>query len=87
VVYQDMLFALASQRGVNNGSPSLHARCLHALSLREGERVAHIGAGTGYYTALIAHLVGAEGHVLAVEFDPALADLARAISPIGPMSP
>jgi hypothetical protein len=25
--------------------------------------------------------------VLAVEFDPALADLARAISPIGPMSP
>ncbi len=78
VLYQDVLFALASQRGVNNGSPSLHARCLHALSLREGERVAHIGAGTGYYTALIAHLVGERGHVLAVEFDPALAELAKA---------
>lgn len=78
VLYQDALFALASEKGVNNGSPSLHARCLHALSPREGERVAHIGAGTGYYTALLAHLVGPKGHVLAVEFDPALAERARA---------
>ncbi|MDF2972528.1 MAG: hypothetical protein K0R61_2978 [Microvirga sp.] len=77
VLYQDALFALASGQGVNNGSPSLHAHCLHALSLREGERVAHIGAGTGYYTALMAHLVGANGHVLAVEFDPVLAERAR----------
>ncbi|MBD2747548.1 methyltransferase domain-containing protein [Microvirga sp. BT688] len=77
VLYQDALFALASENGVNNGSPSLHARCLHSLRLREGERVAHIGAGTGYYTALLAHLVGAHGHVLAVEFDPDLAERAR----------
>ena len=77
VLYQDALFALASENGVNNGSPSLHARCLHALRLREGERVAHIGAGTGYYTALLAHLVGEKGHVLAVEFDPVLAERAR----------
>jgi protein-L-isoaspartate(D-aspartate) O-methyltransferase len=78
VLYQDALFALASNRGVNNGSPSLNARWLHALGLREGERVAHIGAGTGYYTAIIAHLVGEKGHVIAVEFDPALAEHARA---------
>lgn len=78
VLYQDALFALQSQRGVNNGSPSLHARWLHALSLREGERVAHIGAGGGYYTAIMAHLVGSSGHVIAVEFDPALAERARA---------
>ena len=77
VLYQDALFALASENGVNNGSPSLHALCLSALSLREGERVAHIGAGTGYYTALLAHLVGAQGSVLAVEFDPVLAERAR----------
>jgi protein-L-isoaspartate(D-aspartate) O-methyltransferase len=77
VLYQDALFALASGNGVNNGSPSLHARCLHALSLREGERVAHIGAGTGYYTAMLAHLVGAQGQVLAVEFDQGLAERAR----------
>ena len=77
VLYQDALFALVSEKGVNNGSPSLHARCLHALSLRRGERVAHIGAGTGYYSALLAYLVGAQGHVLAVEFDPVLAERAR----------
>jgi protein-L-isoaspartate(D-aspartate) O-methyltransferase len=78
VLYQDALFALASGRGVNNGSPSLHARWLHALSPSEGERVAHIGAGTGYYTALLAHLVGGTGHVTAVEFDPDLVERARA---------
>lgn len=78
VLYQDVLFALAPGQGVNNGSPSLHAGWLHAASLREGERVAHIGAGTGYYTAIMAHLVGERGHVLAVEFDPVLAERARA---------
>jgi protein-L-isoaspartate(D-aspartate) O-methyltransferase len=78
ILYQDALFALASERGVNNGSPSLHARCLHELSPPLGGRVVHIGAGTGYYTAIIAHLVGHEGHVVAVEFDPVLAERARA---------
>jgi protein-L-isoaspartate(D-aspartate) O-methyltransferase len=78
VLYQDVLLALAAHRGVNNGSPSLHAEWLHALSLREGDRVAHIGAGAGYYTAIIADIVGEKGHVLAVEFDPVLADMAHA---------
>jgi len=78
VLYQDVLLALAPHRGVNNGSPSLHAGWLHALSLHEGERVAHIGAGMGYYTAIIAELVGEKGQVLAVEFDPVLAEAARA---------
>jgi protein-L-isoaspartate(D-aspartate) O-methyltransferase len=78
LAYQDVNFALAAERGVNNGSPALHARWLHHAGLRPGARVAHIGAGTGYYTALMSHLVGPGGHVTAVEFDPALAELARA---------
>ena len=73
ILYQDILVALSPERGVNNGSPSLHAHWLHAARLREGESIAHIGCGTGYYTALIAELVGPSGRVLAVEFDPALA--------------
>lgn len=73
ILYQDILVALSPERGVNNGSPSLHAHWLHAAGLREGESVAHIGCGTGYYTAIIAELVGPGGKVLAVEFDPALA--------------
>ena len=77
LAYQDVNFALVAERGVNSGSPSLHARWLHHAGLKKGSRVAHIGAGTGYYTALMAHLVGPEGHVTAVEFDPALAGPAR----------
>jgi len=77
LAYQDINFALAAERGVNNGSPSLHARWLHHAGLKAGSRVAHIGAGSGYYTALIAHLVGPEGRVTAVEFNPNLARLAE----------
>ncbi len=77
LAYQDVLFALSPERGVNNGSPSLHARWLHHARIEPGERVVHLGAGTGYYTALIAHLVGRSGHVTAVEFDRRLATLAR----------
>jgi protein-L-isoaspartate(D-aspartate) O-methyltransferase len=77
IVYQDVLFGLSPERGVNNGSPSLHARWMHAANIKPGERVVHIGAGSGYYTAILAHLVGAHGRVTAVEFDPKLADAAR----------
>ena len=77
VLYQDMLIGLDVSRGVNNGMPSLHAGALHALSVREGETVAHMGAGAGYYSALLAELVGPEGRVLAVEYDASLAEKAR----------
>ena len=78
VLYQDVLVALAPERGVNNGSPSLHALWLDRLAPRRGERIVHIGAGTGYYTAILAALVGPEGKVLAVEFDPDLVAKAKA---------
>jgi protein-L-isoaspartate(D-aspartate) O-methyltransferase len=77
ILYQDLLFALQEERQVNNGSPSLHARGLHKLALREGEAVCHIGAGTGYYTAMLSLIVGSTGRVVAVEFDRELARRAR----------
>lgn len=75
--YQDVLFSLSPNRGVNNGAPSLHARLLHALAPQPDQRVLHLGAGTGYYSAILAELVGPKGHVTAVELDPVLADMAR----------
>jgi len=78
VVYQDALFALQHKRHVNNGSPSLHARGIHKLALRRGDMVCHVGAGSGYYTAIMSLLVGAEGCVIAVEFDGELAARAEA---------
>lgn len=72
-LYQDTLIALDAKRGVNIGQPSAHARWLGALALREGEAVLQVGAGTGYYTAILAHLVGESGRVYAYEIDSGLA--------------
>ena len=76
-LYDDVLVAIDPRRGINNGQPSLHAQCLAALAVREGETVLHIGAGAGYYTAILAHLVGARGKVIAYEIEPDIADRAR----------
>jgi protein-L-isoaspartate(D-aspartate) O-methyltransferase len=76
-VYQDVLFALSPGRGVNNGSPLLHAIWLNALGPLDGARVAHIGAGTGYYSAILSRLVGDRGQVLAVECDAELVERAE----------
>lgn len=77
VVYQDVNFALSPGRGVNNGSPFLHALWLNALGPLAGARVVHVGAGTGYYSAILSRLVGDRGRILAVECDPELARLAE----------
>jgi protein-L-isoaspartate(D-aspartate) O-methyltransferase len=82
VLYQDVLVALQEERQVNNGSPSLHALGLHRLAPQPGDRVCHIGAGSGYYTAILSHLVGTDGHVTAVEYDEELA--ARAAANLAP---
>jgi protein-L-isoaspartate(D-aspartate) O-methyltransferase len=76
-LYADVLVPLDAAKGINNGSPSLHALMLHRLGVRSGERVLHVGAGTGYYTALLAELTGPGGSVIAVEYDAALAAAAR----------
>ena len=72
-LYQDTLIALDPARGINIGQPSLHALCLDALAAQPGETVLQVGTGSGYYTAILAYLVGPEGHVHAFEVDPALA--------------
>ncbi len=77
LLYQDILIGLATDRGINNGQPSLHARCLAACAPRSGEIVVHIGAGTGYYTAVLAHLVGSDGRVFAFEIEADVAARAR----------
>ena len=76
-VYQDVAIALDPARMLNNGSPGFLARLIAALELKEGERVAHIGCSTGYYSAILAEIVGARGSVIAVELAPDLVDRAR----------
>ena len=76
-LYHDTLIALDSSRRINIGQPSAHAFWLGALALKEGEHVIQVGAGSGYYTAIIAHLVGKDGIVHAFEIDETLAARAR----------
>ncbi len=73
----DVLIAIDSTRRLNNGQPSLWAFCYDQLALAAGQHVVHVGIGTGYYTAILADIVGRNGMVTAVEIDAALADRAR----------
>jgi protein-L-isoaspartate(D-aspartate) O-methyltransferase len=68
--------ALRSEKFLNNGQPSMIARLIAALKLSPGERVFHCGCGTGYYTAIMAEVVGSKGSVVAAEIDSALAEIA-----------
>jgi protein-L-isoaspartate(D-aspartate) O-methyltransferase len=76
-LYQNALLALDPERGVNIGMPGAHAYWLSGVGVREGETVLQIGAGTGYYTAILAELAGPDGRVYAYEIDERLAALAR----------
>jgi protein-L-isoaspartate(D-aspartate) O-methyltransferase len=71
-VYQNVLFALDRQKQINNGEPFLHGQLLGALAPARGNVALHIGCGTGYYTAILAHLVGPSGKVIAYEIEPEL---------------
>lgn len=72
-VYSDVVVGLIPERRLNNGEPSFHARCLQAVAIQPGETVVHVGAGAGYYTAIMAEITGPAGRVEALEIDPDLA--------------
>jgi len=77
-LYHNVLVALDESRGLNTGEPSLWAHHFDRIDLRTGERVLQIGTGTGYFTAILAEIVGPEGRVLGLEVDGQLAVAAKA---------
>jgi len=76
-VYQNAAIAIDRERELFNGQPAQIAVWLDGLRLAPGQRVLHIGCGTGYYTALIAAMVGQDGRVFAIEVDAGLAARAK----------
>jgi protein-L-isoaspartate(D-aspartate) O-methyltransferase len=76
-LYHNVLIALDPKRHLNNGQPSALAHWIHALDLEAGSRIFHLGCGVGYYTAIMAEVVGASGNVVAAEIDPGLAARAQ----------
>jgi protein-L-isoaspartate(D-aspartate) O-methyltransferase len=77
-VYHNVAVGIDPARMLFNGQPAFVSRLIDALDLREGSRVLHVGCGTGYYTAVMAAVVGAAGRVVAIEVDEGLAAAARA---------
>src|SRR6185503_12329729 len=76
-LYHNVVVVLDQARDINNGQPSALAHWINGLELQPGNRVYHLGSGVGYYTAIIAEVVGPEGAVVAVEIDSELAARAR----------
>lgn len=77
-LYENVLVALDPRQGINNGEPALHAAWLATVDPQPGETVVHVGAGSGYYTAMLARLVAPGGRVEAYEVHGELAvDAAR----------
>jgi protein-L-isoaspartate(D-aspartate) O-methyltransferase len=72
--------------GQTNSQPRTVDDMLRLLDVRAGQRVLDVGSGSGWTTALLAHLVGPAGSVLGVELEPELVsfgsgNLARADRP------
>ncbi|MFD4410111.1 methyltransferase domain-containing protein [Streptomyces sp. NPDC058466] len=60
----------------SSSQPSLMAKMLTELDVRDGDAVLEIGAGTGYNAALLAHRLGDE-LVTTVDLDPEITESAR----------
>lgn len=58
--------------GQTNSQPSTVAEMLRLLDVRTGQRILDVGSGSGWTTALLAHLVGPDGQVHGVEIEPSL---------------
>jgi len=76
-LYHNVVVALDRAKDINNGQPSALASWIDALALQPGDRAFHLGCGVGYYTAIIAEVVGPSGSVVALELQSDLAARAK----------
>jgi len=77
-VYHNVVIVLDRSRDLTNGHPGTLTHYISALDLAPGNRVYHMGAGAGYYTAIMAEVVGHSGTVIASEVHPELGPVAKA---------
>jgi protein-L-isoaspartate(D-aspartate) O-methyltransferase len=75
-VYHNVPIALDTTRDLTNGQPGSLAHWIDALGLNSGDRLFHLGCGVGYFTAIMAEVVGKAGQIVASEVDPILANRA-----------
>jgi len=76
-VYHNVVISLDRAKDINNGQPGSLARWIDAMGLKPGDRAFHLGCGAGYYTAIMAEVVGPSGSVVGLELQPDLAARAK----------
>ena len=69
---------LAIGLGQTNSQPRTVEAMLRLLDVQRGQRVLDVGSGSGWTTALLAHLVGPAGSVVGVEIEPTLVEFGAA---------
>ncbi|MBB1513941.1 methyltransferase domain-containing protein [Tessaracoccus sp. MC1627] len=73
----DLDAPLAIGHGATNSQPSTMRFMLELLDAQPGQRVLDVGSGSGWTTALLAELVGADGLVIGVDITPELVSMGR----------
>jgi protein-L-isoaspartate(D-aspartate) O-methyltransferase len=63
--------------GQTISAPHMVAIMCEALDVQAGQKILEIGTGSGYHAAIVAHLVGATGHVYSIERRASLAKQAQ----------
>src|SRR5258708_40053444 len=69
-LYHNVLVALDQARGLHTVEPGLWARHFDQIAITAGSRVLQIGAGAGYFTAILAELAGSAGRVDGLQDHP-----------------
>ena len=73
--YED--YPLPTLSGQTISQPTTVAFMMELLDPRPGDIILDIGAGSGWTTALLGHMVGPEGKVIGLEIKPELVELGR----------
>lgn len=74
--YEDYPLPLGNT-GQTISQPTTVAFMLGLLDAQEGDKVLDVGSGSGWTTALLAHIVGESGKVIGVERIPELVELGQ----------
>lgn len=73
--YRDYPLLIGSEQTISQ--PTTVAFMLELLQPRPGDRVLDVGSGSGWTTALLAHIVGTGGRVIGLEIVPELVKFGR----------